>query len=144
MKKKLFGVEKDNGEIIKGILEECNGGTILLDQIEDMPLNTQGRIIGFLEEQKFSRVGGIKNLETNIRIISSTKTNLEDSIKKNQFREDLYFKLNVIPINVPPLQDRKEDIKSLVDVFSKDFITKNNFKPKIFQKIQFHSLKELN
>ena len=130
--KKLFGVEKDNGEIIKGILEECNGGTILLDQIEDMPIKTQGRIIGFLEEQKFSRVGGIKNLETNIRIISSTKTNLEDSIKKNQFREDLYFKLNVIPINVPPLQDRKEDIKSLVDVFSKDFIKKNNFKPKIF------------
>ena len=130
--KKLFGVEKDNGEIIKGILEECNGGTILLDQIEDMPLKIQGRIIGFLEEQKFYRVGGIKNLETNIRIISSTKTNLEDCIKSNQFREDLYFKLNVIPMNVPPLQDRKEDIKSLVDVFSKDFIKKNNFKLKTF------------
>ena len=85
---------------MKGILEECNGGTILLDQIEDMPLNTQGRIIGFLEEQKFSRVGGIKNLETNIRIISSTKTNLEEYLKKNQFREDLYFMLYVIPINV--------------------------------------------
>ena len=144
--KKLFGIEKDNGEIIKGILEECNGGTILLDQIEDMPLNTQGRIIGFLEEQKFSRVGGIKNLETNIRIISSTKTNLEEYIKTNQFREDLYFKLNVIPINVPPLQDRKEDIKTLVEVFSKDFITKNNFKLKVFSEdsISFFKRIKLN
>ena len=141
--KKLFGIEKDNGEIIKGILEECNGGTILLDQIEDMPLNTQGRIIGFLEEQKFSRVGGIKNLETNIRIISSTKTNLEECIKTNQFREDLYFKLNVIPINVPPLQDRKEDIKTLVEVFSKDFITKNNFKLKVFSEDSISFLKKI-
>ena len=111
-----------------------------------MPLNTQGRIIGFLEEQKFSRVGGIKNLETNIRIISSTKTNLEECIKTNQFREDLYFKLNVIPINVPPLQDRKEDIKTLVDVFSKDFITKNNFKLKVFSEdsISFFKRIKLN
>ena len=71
----------------------------------------------------------LKNLETNIRIISSTKNKFRGQYKKNQFREDLYFKLNIIPINVPPLQDRKEDIKTLVDVFSKDFIKKNNFKP---------------
>ncbi len=132
--KKLFGMEKSNGEITKGILEECNGGTILLDQIEDMPVNTQGRIIGFLEEQKFTRVGGMKNLITDIRIISSTRSNLEKCIKLNQFREDLYFKLNVIPINVPPLEDRKEDIESLVSIFSNDFIKKNNFKEKKFSK----------
>lgn len=141
---RLFGVERNSGEIVKGILEECNGGTILLDQVEDMPLNTQGRIIGFLEEQKFSRVGGMSNLITNIRILSSTRVDLEKRIRQNLFREDLYFKLNVIPMNVPSLNERKEDIASLVNIFSKDFIKKNNFKEKSFSKESISFFKNIN
>ena len=129
---KLFGVEKNNGEFITGLLEDSDGGTILFDQIEDMPISTQGKIIGFLEEQKFTRFGGIKSLKTNVRIISSTKTDLENNIKLNLFREDLFFKLNVIPINVPSLHERKDDIEDLVNIFIDDYSKQNNFKKKFF------------
>ena len=130
--KKLFGFEKQNGEIINGNLEELNNGTILFDQIEDLHESAQGRLIGFLEGQKFSRFGGVELIKTNVRIISSTKSDLQNMIKKNKLREDLYFKLNAISITIPPLSQRKEDIPHLVELFARKFIKKNNFKKKFF------------
>ena len=130
--KKLFGLEKTNGEIIKGILEDLNEGTILFDQIEDMNISSQGKLVGFLERQKFTRYGGVQMIRTNVRILSSSKGNLKNLIGKKKFREDLYFKLNVIPISIPTLGERKEDIPELVNIFSEEFINKNNFKEKIF------------
>ena len=141
---KIFGVEKNNGEVIKGFLEDSNGGTILFDQIEDMPISTQGKIIGFLEEQKFTRLGGIKSVKTDVRIISSTKTDLENSIKLNLFREDLFFKLNVIPINVPTLDERKDDIEDLINIFIDDYSKQNNFKKKVFSSECVEFFKSIN
>ena len=141
---KIFGVEKNNGEVIKGFLEDSNGGTILFDQIEDMPISTQGKIIGFLEEQKFTRLGGIKSVKTDVRIISSTKTDLENSIKLNLFREDLFFKLNVIPINVPTLDERKDDIEDLINIFIDDYSKQNNFKKKVFSSECIEFFKSIN
>lgn len=126
--KELFGVERENGELLEGVLEKLNGGTILFDQIEDMPLITQGKITRFLEEQKFLRVGGFSYKNINLRIITSTKMNLENLIKKNLFRSDLYFKLNVIPVEVPALKERKEDIETLINIFAEEYSQKNNFK----------------
>ena len=142
--KKLFGIEKNNSEIIKGALEEFDEGTILFDQIEDLSLSAQGKMIGFLEGQKFSRHGGVHLIKTNVRIISSTKSDLEKMIDSNLFREDLYFKLNVIPIIVPTISQRKEDIPELVKLFTQKFIKKNNFKEKVFSEdciLFFQSLK---
>ncbi len=142
--KKLFGIEKNNSEIIKGALEEFDEGTILFDQIEDLSLSAQGKMIGFLEGQKFSRNGGVHLIKTNVRIISSTKSDLEKMIDDNLFREDLYFKLNVIPIIVPTITQRKEDIPELVKLFTQKFIKKNNFKEKVFSEdciLFFQSLK---
>ena len=142
--KKLFGIEKSNSEIIKGALEEFDEGTILFDQIEDLSLSAQGKMIGFLEGQKFSRHGGVHLIKTNVRIISSTKSDLEKMIDSNLFREDLYFKLNVIPIIVPTISQRKEDIPELVKLFTQKFIKKNNFKEKVFSEdciLFFQSLK---
>ena len=130
--KKLFGLEKTNGEIIRGILEDLNEGTILFDQIEDMNISSQGKLVGFLERQKFTRYGGVQMIRTNVRILSSSKGNFKNLIGKKKFREDLYFKLNVIPISIPTLGERKEDIPELVNIFSEEFINKNNFKEKIF------------
>ena len=142
--KKLFGIEKNNSEIFKGALEEFDEGTILFDQIEDLSLSAQGKMIGFLEGQKFSRHGGVQLIKTNVRIISSTKSDLEKMIDNNLFREDLYFKLNVIPIIVPTISQRKEDIPELVTLFTQKFIKKNNFKEKVFSEdciLFFQSLK---
>ena len=142
--KKLFGIERNNSEIFKGALEEFDEGTILFDQIEDLSLSAQGKMIGFLEGQKFSRHGGVQLIKTNVRIISSTKSDLEKMIDNNLFREDLYFKLNVIPIIVPTISQRKEDIPELVTLFTQKFIKKNNFKEKVFSEdciLFFQSLK---
>ena len=130
--KKLFGFEKTNGQIVKGILEDLNEGTILFDQIEDLNISSQGKLIGFLEGQKFIRYGGAQTIRTNVRILSSSKGNLKNMIGKKKFREDLFFKLNVIPISIPTLAERKEDIPELVNIFSEEFINKHNFKEKIF------------
>jgi len=142
--KKLFGIEKNNSEIIKGALEEFDEGTILFDQIEDLSLSAQGKMIGFLEGQKFSRHGGVHLIKTNVRIISSTKSDLEKMIDCNLFRQDLYFKLNAIPIKVPTISQRKEDIPELVKHFTQKFVKKNNFKEKVFSEdciLFFQSLK---
>ena len=132
LEKKLFGIEGKDNLIQIGILEKLNGGTILFDQIEDLPLKSQGKIIRFLEDQKIIRIGGNNSILINVRIIAITKVNLVKLIEEKKFREDLYFKLNVMPIIVPSLEKRTEDILDLCNVFANDYIIKNNLKSKFF------------
>ncbi|NPA95297.1 MAG: sigma-54-dependent Fis family transcriptional regulator [Thermodesulfobacteria bacterium] len=121
----LFGHEKGafTGAVSmkRGKFDLANGGTLFLDEIGDMALKTQAKILRIIQEQKFERVGGSKTISVDVRIIAATNKNLEEEIKKGNFREDLYFRLNVIPIEVPPLRERKEDIPLLVQEFLNEF-----------------------
>ena len=117
----LFGHEKGafSGATAKkiGRFEMANNGTIFLDEIGDMSLKTQSKILRVLQEQKFHRVGGSRTLSVNVRVIAASNKGLEEEIEKGSFREDLYHRLNVIPIKVPALRERCEDIPLLVDIF---------------------------
>ena len=117
----LFGHEKGafSGATTKkiGRFEMANNGTIFLDEIGDMSLKTQSKILRVLQEQKFHRVGGSRTLTVNVRVIAASNKGLEEEIEKGSFREDLYHRLNVIPIKVPALRQRREDIPLLVDIF---------------------------
>jgi two-component system, NtrC family, nitrogen regulation response regulator NtrX len=118
----LFGVEDGQGSVTRiGALEEAHAGTLYLDEIADMPMETQGKILRVLLEQTFQRVGGSKKVKVDARIISSTSRNLESLIAAGQFREDLYHRLSVVPVSVPPLSDRREDIPELVNHFVATF-----------------------
>ena len=99
----------------------ANKGTLFLDEIGDMSLKTQAKILRILQEQKFERVGGTEPIEVDVRVIAATNKNLEEEIKKGNFREDLYYRLNVVPIHVPPLRSRKEDIPILANYFLNKF-----------------------
>lgn len=114
----LFGVEAGEGrEARRGALEEAHGGTLFLDEVADMPRETQNRVLRVLVEQTFTRLGGTAKVNVDVRIISSTGRNLEEEIASGRFREDLYHRLSVVPIRVPPLAERREDIPDLVDFF---------------------------
>jgi two-component system nitrogen regulation response regulator NtrX len=117
----LFGHEKGSftGAVTKkrGKFELANDGTIFLDEIGDMSLKTQAKILRVLQEQQFQRVGGGRTIKVNVRVLAATNKDLEEEIKKGQFREDLYYRLNVIPIEVPSLRDRGADIPLLVETF---------------------------
>lgn len=104
-----------------GLLELANNGTLFLDEIGEMPLSLQIKLLRFLQEQKFTRIGGIEQINVNIRIITATNRDLFEEVKNGTFREDLYYRLNVIPIKIPPLRDRKEDILSLIHHFLQVF-----------------------
>lgn len=114
----LFGHEKGAftgaTQMKRGKFDQANGGTLFLDEIADMSLKTQAKILRILQEQKFERVGGNSTIEVDVRVVAATNKNLVESIKNNLFREDLYYRLNVIPIVVPPLRARKEDIPALL------------------------------
>jgi two-component system nitrogen regulation response regulator NtrX len=112
----LFGIEDSRGTQ-KGILEQANGGTILLDEVADMPLEAQGKIVRVLQDQKFTRLNGREAVQVDVRIISSTSRNMAEAIRAGNFREDLYYRLNVVPITVPPLRQRREDIPALARHF---------------------------
>lgn len=124
MESELFGHEKGafTGATARrrGKFEIANGGTIFLDEIGDMSLKTQARILRILQEQKFERVGGTRTLTVDVRVIAASNKDLESEIEKGTFREDLYYRLNVIPIDVPPLKERKQDIPLLVECFLKE------------------------
>ncbi len=126
----LFGYEKGafTGANTKkiGIFEAANGGTVFLDEIGDLPLNLQGKLLRVLQEKKITRVGGIEEIPVDVMIIAATNKNLEDLVKKGKFREDLFYRLNVLPINIPPLRDRKEDIIPLAKTFLKNISKKEN------------------
>ena len=119
MEVELFGIEQSNGEQQRkaGALEEAHGGTLFIDEIADMPRETQNKILRVLVEQTFQRVGGTAKVHVDVRIISSTARNLEEEIAAGRFREDLYHRLSVVPIRVPPLSERREDIPELIDYF---------------------------
>lgn len=115
----LFGVETGDGRTQRrGALEDAHGGTLFLDEIADMPRETQTRVLRVLVEQTFTRIGGTAKVNVDVRIISSTGHNLEEEIAKGRFREDLYHRLSVVPIRVPPLAERREDIPELVGFFT--------------------------
>ncbi|MGF7156672.1 sigma-54-dependent transcriptional regulator [Bartonella heixiaziensis] len=119
MEIELFGSEMEGGERKIGALEEAHGGILYLDEIADMPRETQGKILRVLTGQTFERVGGTKRVKVDVRIISSTAQNLENLISDGSFREDLFHRLSVVPIAVPPLSARREDIPELVRHFVK-------------------------
>jgi two-component system nitrogen regulation response regulator NtrX len=119
MEIELFGVEQTNGTQARkvGAMEEAHGGTLFIDEIADMPRETQGKILRVLVEQTFQRVGGAGKVKVDVRIISSTGRNIEAEIQAGKFREDLYHRLSVVPIRVPPLAERREDIPDLLQFF---------------------------
>ncbi|CAN2039062.1 Transcriptional regulatory protein ZraR [Candidatus Magnetomoraceae bacterium gMMP-15] len=125
----LFGHEKGAfaGASTKkiGKFELANNGTIFLDQVEEMSLKTQGKILRVLEEQKFQRVGSERTISVDVRLVAATNKNLEDEIKKGNFRKELYYRLNVIPIKVPSLRERLEDIPLLTEIFLKELEKKD-------------------
>ena len=119
MEVELFGVEGGNGTQSRkvGALEEAHGGTLFIDEIADMPRETQNKIMRVLVEQTFQRVGGSNKVSVDVRIVSSTSRNIESDIAAGKFREDLYHRLSVVPIRVPALAERREDIPELVEYF---------------------------
>lgn len=130
----LFGQEKDafSSAMAKkvGKFELANKGTIFFDEIGDMSLKTQSKILRVLQEQQFQRVGGSRTLSVNVRVIASSNKDLEKEIEKGTFREDIYYRLNVIPIEVPPLRNRFEDIPQLVEIFLNECAQQNLSKKK--------------
>ena len=124
----LFGHEKGSftGAMAdrKGYFEEADGGTIFLDEIGELPLSTQVRLLRVLEAGEFMKVGSSKVMKTNVRVVGATNVNILDAIEKGRFREDLYYRLNTVPIRVLPLRDRSEDIHLLFRKFASDFADK--------------------
>jgi len=133
----LFGYEKGaftgaNSRKL-GLVELANGGTLFFDEIGEMPLSIQAKLLRFIETRKFRRVGGLKDIEVDVKIVCATNKNLYEMTKKGEFREDLYFRINTVELEIPPLRERKEDIPLLVEFFLK----------KHGKKIRKETLKEL-
>ncbi len=126
----LFGHEKgaftDAHKLRKGRFELADGGTLFLDEIGDLSAQMQVKLLRAIQEQEFERVGGVKTIKVNVRIIAATHKNLEEEIAKGTFREDLYYRLNVFPIHIPPLRDRTSDIILLCDHFIDKYNKKNH------------------
>lgn len=115
VEEELFGVEDPSGLVRPGFLEQAHGGTLYLDEVADMPLTTQAKILRVLTDQSFTRVSGQRQVKVDVRIISSTAINLTEEIDEKRFREDLFYRLNVVPLVIPPLAERREDIPALVE-----------------------------
>lgn len=117
----LFGYEKgaftDAKKTHRGRFESADGGTLLLDEVSEMPLSLQPKLLRVLQEREFERIGSTEPIQVDVRVIATSNRNLQDFIARGQFREDLYYRLNVIPVKLPKLRDRKEDIPLLVDHF---------------------------
>lgn len=129
----LFGHEKGSftgaHEARKGYFEVTNGGTIFLDEIGEMPMGTQARLLRVLENGEFIRVGSSKVLKTDVRVVAATNVNLLNKVEQGRFREDLYYRLNSVPIYVPPLRERGKDVELLFRKFATDFAEKYKVKP---------------
>src|SRR5476649_198356 len=129
----LFGHEKGayTGAVgeRKGYFETVNGGTIFLDEIAEMPLGTQARLLRVLESGQYIKVGSSKVEKTNVRVIAATNVDVFDAVKNGKFREDLYYRLNTVPLRIPPLRDRKEDIYLIFRKFTSDFTDKYRTPP---------------
>ncbi len=127
----LFGSEK-NDQIHEGYLEQANGGTLFLQDIFDMDLNTQARLFSALENQTILRVGGHEPVSINVRVIGATRHDLQEKVAKNQFRDDLFYALNVIPLHVPSLKDHPDDIPLMLDHYLAYFVQQESLPPRQF------------
>lgn len=129
----LFGHEKGSftgaHEARKGYFEEANGGTIFLDEVAELPLTTQVRLLRVLQSGEFIKVGSSKALKTDVRVVAATNVNLVQAIELGKFREDLYYRLNTVPISIPPLRERREDIFLLFKKFATDLTTQYRLAP---------------
>lgn len=143
----LFGHEKGSftGAVKQhiGKFEQADGGNLFLDEIGDMSLQAQAKVLRAIEEGKIERVGGNAKIDVNVRIITATNKDLLEEIKKGNFREDLYHRLNVIPIHIPPLRERKDDIPLLIEHFSKIICDKNKFAQKKYSDAAIKTLQSL-
>jgi two-component system nitrogen regulation response regulator NtrX len=125
MESELFGVERTADGVTKiGTFEQAHGGTLVLDEVADMPLETQGKIVRVLQEQTFERVGGSKRVEVDVRVMATTNRDLPTEIGAGRFREDLFYRLNVVPLKLPSLRERREDIPLMAEHFM-DWAAKN-------------------
>ena len=134
----LFGFEKgaftDAIEAKAGQFELANGGTLFLDEIGEMPYSVQAKLLRALQEKEVRRLGSSKSIKIDIRIISATNANLDKKIKNGEFREDLYYRLNTIPIHIPPLRERKDEILEIANAMCEQYCKKYNFNKKTFSK----------
>jgi len=130
LESELFGHEKgaftDAKEMRKGRFELADGGTLFLDEIGDITPALQVKLLRILQEQVFERVGGTKTIKTNVRLVAATNRNLEKMVKEGEFREDLFYRLNVIPLNLPPLRERYEDIQLLIEHYMKKYMKEHH------------------
>ena len=126
----LFGLENSDGTTTYGFLEKAKGGTLLIDEVSEIPLDTQAKILRILIDQKFKRLNGKEDIYVNVRIISSTSKDLKNEVLIGNFREDLFHRLNVVPIEIPSLSSRSDDIPLLIDYFQKKLSDINGI-PKI-------------
>jgi two-component system nitrogen regulation response regulator NtrX len=130
----LFGVEAGSDANAQprraGVLERAHGGTLLLDEVADMPLETQGKIVRALQEQGFTRLGGAQRVQVDIRVIASTSKDLQAEIAAGRFREDLYYRLAVVPLKIPPLRERREDIPTLARHFMARSVETSGMSPR--------------
>lgn len=128
----LFGTEGNGAGRTEGVLEQAHNGTLVLDEVADMPMETQAKIVRVLQEHSFTRVGGTQKIEVDVRVIASTNQDLQELMTQGKFRQDLFYRLNVVPIEIPALQDRLEDIPMLAGFFM-DIAAKNaNTQPRAF------------
>ncbi|MCH7630146.1 MULTISPECIES: nitrogen assimilation response regulator NtrX [Novosphingobium] len=125
----LFGEEADGKLVRAGLLEMADGGTLFLDEVADMPASSQARILRVLTDQAFVRVGGNRQIRVDVRVVSSSSRPLEKEITERRFREDLYYRLNVVPVSIPPLTERRDDIPSLVDHFFTRYASEQGIAP---------------
>jgi len=130
LESELFGHEKGAftgaDKMKKGRFEIAHGGTIFLDEVGDIPQSIQVKLLRVLQEHQFERVGGTEKIEVDVRIIAATNKNLEEKIKDQSFREDLYYRLNVVSVKIPPLRERKEDILPMIEGFIEKYCEENN------------------
>jgi two-component system, NtrC family, nitrogen regulation response regulator NtrX len=128
VEEELFGSEID-GVARPGLLEQAHGGTLFLDEIADMPLTTQAKILRVLTDQSYHRIGGQRPIRVDVRVLSATSRNLADEIVEGRFREDLYYRLNVVPVRIPSLRERREDIPELANHFLTRFAAERRISP---------------
>lgn len=125
-----------------GLLEVASAGTVFLDEIAELPMHLQTKLLGVVQDKEFFRIGGRQTVATDIRFITATNKNLEEMIQKNLFREDLYYRLNVVPVTLPPLRARREDIPDLIDYFCAKY-NRRHSQDKVFSESLIRNLAEL-